>query len=305
MRVPHTRTLTLLLALGGVACSGTKKATEVPASLALDPTSLAFKTVAVGEGVELPISLHAQTASPVSVLEMKVTDPGDGSAAAFGLAAPPQVVSGNDTATVTVRFAPTAVRNYAATLVITSNDADHPTQQVALTGSGATRAISISLEDPVGASAVLGDGGASIAFVDPPGGASGIAWPQVLISNTGGIAANLTGFRFLHGDAGFFLPTVPVLPQAVAPEQTVGDRNDARIRLRRRRCLADGLRNRAFVALRIERAGRHIGARAGAAAEPRNAAHNGAAGHRRAGSANGRAGAGGAGGPPQRRLRIA
>jgi hypothetical protein len=42
----------------------------------------------------------------------------------------------------------------------------------------------------------------------------------VLISNTGGIAANLTGFRFLRGDAGFFLPTVPVLPQAVAPEQT-------------------------------------------------------------------------------------
>ena len=216
-RISHHALLLLVLT---AACSGNKKATGVPASLQLDPASLAFHVVAVGASSPLTLTLNAQTASPVLLTSATVSDSGDGSASAFAVGNVPSQVPSNGSATLTVNFAPTSVRSYAATLTVKSNDADRPTQTVTLTGSGGSRAVIVTLEDPAGASAILSDGGLSIDFQEPPGGTSGIAWPEVLMSNTGVVAANLTGFSLANGDAGFFLPTVPTLPQVLGPEQT-------------------------------------------------------------------------------------
>ncbi|MBS2031573.1 MAG: choice-of-anchor D domain-containing protein [Deltaproteobacteria bacterium] len=209
-----------MLLCAACSCSGNKKATSVPASLQLDPSSLEFHVVALGAGSPLTLTLNAQTAAPVILSSATVSDSGDGSASAFTLSNVPSQVPANGSATLTVTFSPTAVRSYAATLTVKSDDADRPTQTITLTGSGGARAVSVTLEDPSGATAILGDGGSSIDFQQPPGGTSGIAWPEVLMSNTGLVAANLTGFSFANGDAGFFLPTVPTLPQVLGPEQT-------------------------------------------------------------------------------------
>ena len=206
-----------MLLLGALACSGKVRTTEVPPALSVSPATLDFGLAAVGSSAQAVLSLQAQTNAPVEIAHIAIVDE---SAAAFTVSAAPSQVPGSGSTELTVTFAPAAVQSYTAKLVIQSNDASRPSQEVALTGRGGERALSVSLEDPPGATAVLAtDGGLGVSFIEPFGGSSGTAWPQVLIANAGSVGANLTGFHFSHGDAGFFLPTLPTVPQSIAPEQ--------------------------------------------------------------------------------------
>ena len=201
------------LGAGLLGCGGSK-IQGVPPSLQIAPANLDFGVVALGKSSTQTLTLSAGTAKAVQVNSVSLLDDGDGSSAAFALGTVPSEVDSSQPATLAITYAPTQARTQQATLTIASTDANHPTQQVALKGSGAQPQIEVSLECTGCSAALAQDGGLGIDFGTVPTGfdAGGI-WPEALISNQGGEPANLTSITLVPDGGPFYLPTVPSLPQ--------------------------------------------------------------------------------------------
>ena len=102
----------------------------VPA-IFVSPAFLDFGSVSAGQTKDLPLTITNKGNSALAVSTVKTT----GSAFSVTSAAPPPIAPGAS-ATVTVRFAPTAGGAQTGTLTIATNDPAQPTVTLNLTGSG-------------------------------------------------------------------------------------------------------------------------------------------------------------------------
>lgn len=154
----------VVLPLVTAGCRGCDDQTnKVKAVLTVSPTSLDFGQVKVGDSGEGIVKLTSQSQTSVVISGITVEDGSiPGSAAAYTVVDAPEVVPTLGNATFSVRFAPTALQAYDATLVVASNDPDHPRIEVALNGEGAHPVMTVTPEcDP--AQKCRGT-----AVVDPP-----------------------------------------------------------------------------------------------------------------------------------------
>lgn len=112
--------------------------------LAVSPTRIDFAEVKVGNGVERTVKLMSQSQGSVSITGVTVRDGTvPGSAAAYEVLEVPEVVPGLNEDTFRLRFKPTQEQSYAATLVVASNDEEHPELTIALEGIGQQPEMSV------------------------------------------------------------------------------------------------------------------------------------------------------------------
>src|SRR5262249_36322240 len=129
----------VIAALAGCrSCQGGKTMALVPV-IDVQPTSLDFGQAKIGETAALKLEIHA--ASNATLHLSAVTVGGDPASAVVDA---PAWVNGLERVAVSVPLTPAALRAYAATLVIASDDDEHPEVRVPLTGTGASGVIAVT-----------------------------------------------------------------------------------------------------------------------------------------------------------------
>lgn len=205
--------LALASPVGLLAGCSEEKATRVPPSGAIAPTTIDFGLIAVGAESSQPAKVSALTSTPLVIRQASVSGLG------FSLGEAPSQVPGFSELPVTVRFSPVAAGAVVGRLLVATDDPDHPQLEVALKGRGGERQVEVSLEWPDGGSSGVDAGlAADFGTVNrdrPP--ASGTS---LLLSNLGEVEAQLTAFRFEPATVGFLISTPPTLPQRIGPRQT-------------------------------------------------------------------------------------
>lgn len=163
---------------------------QVRPVLTVEPTALDFGKSKVGRTAKLPLKLRAGSAAALHVTALRVE--GD---AELTVGMPPGVIDGFTAVDVEVSLAPAAVRSYAGTLVITSDDEEHPEVRVPLTGEGAVPVIEVTpamvqfMPEP-----------ADRAVEPPPS-----FWPTVGISSTGPVPLDVTSVVVEGADPASFI----------------------------------------------------------------------------------------------------
>lgn len=133
------------LFLGCRGCEGSTN--KVKPILAVTPNQLNFGKVKVGQSAELVGTLEAQSNTSVSITGWTLSDgPIAGAAAAYSVVEKPDGVPPLGKAEYRVRFTPTDVQAYEATLIIASNDPEHPTFELPITGEGAHPLMAVTPE---------------------------------------------------------------------------------------------------------------------------------------------------------------
>jgi Abnormal spindle-like microcephaly-assoc'd, ASPM-SPD-2-Hydin len=122
-----------------VSLSGT--GTAANPQLSLSATSLSFGSVNVNSTAKQPLTLTSSGTSAVTVNSASVSGTG------FSLVGGsfPVSLNPNQTATVTVQFAPTATGSDTGSLTINSNSTSGPTATVSLSGTGAALSHQVTL----------------------------------------------------------------------------------------------------------------------------------------------------------------
>lgn len=116
----------------GYRCENNTCIPKVP-EIEVSPTLLDFGNVAVGSTKTLQVSIGNVGTGPLSVSEVSVT----GTAAAqFQVAQTQTQIPVDQILTLEVTFAPTAAGLSQAKLVVASDDADEPSLQVLMNGTG-------------------------------------------------------------------------------------------------------------------------------------------------------------------------
>jgi uncharacterized protein (TIGR03437 family) len=115
-----------------ISLSGTGVAAATPA-LGVNPTSLNFGTVTVGQTKDMTVALSNTGSGQLTVSALAAST-------GFLVTAPvaPVNIASGGSSTVTVRFVPTTATAVTGTLIITSNDPKNSTLIVSLSGTGAT-----------------------------------------------------------------------------------------------------------------------------------------------------------------------
>jgi hypothetical protein len=212
------------LALAGAGCSCKQTVTQVSPSLSVTPVSGDFGVVAMGAAGALAFTLEAHTSAPVTLTSVTV----EPASAGFTLGSTPTQVEGNAQLSLPVNFAPPAVGDSAATLVISSNDPEHPTLRVALIGQGATP----QLELTTACAATSGCTGSATARAidfgaEPTHRASPIPvtkLPTVTLVNAGLVPLQVTKAQLSGTDAAAFSfggAAFPASGQTLAPQEGV------------------------------------------------------------------------------------
>jgi predicted secreted protein len=215
MRLSWVQWVAVVGFMGG--CSG-EKVKKIPPGLGLSPATLEFHVVALGKQATDTVSFNALTSTPVNIKSAVLQDITAGGAAAFQFTAPAQVAGGGSTP-MTVTYAPKAVGADQAKLVVTSDDPDHPTASVTLSGHGADELVQVAVEYPDGGTQDAVNGQLAIDLGTLPSDVSHVVWPQLLLENQGGAPAVLTAYAFQPDSGPFYFPQPPTLPQAIAAQQ--------------------------------------------------------------------------------------
>ncbi|HEY0881675.1 MAG TPA: choice-of-anchor D domain-containing protein, partial [Archangium sp.] len=156
--------LVLLGALIAVGCRD-NKVQKVTPTLGLESLNVDFGPVRVDTVSDKPFVLSAMNGAAVQLTS--VTVEGD---AAFSLDAPPELVPGSSSETLTLKFAPKSAGDVTATLVVTSDDELAPERRVELTGRGAYPKLTVEVACDAGArcEAVVASSPPSIDFAPEP-----------------------------------------------------------------------------------------------------------------------------------------
>jgi hypothetical protein len=113
--------------------------------LGVTPTSLDFGSVKQGSQQARVVTFEARTQTEVKITAIRL-EPGSapGGSEAFVLGSKPTVVEALGRATMTVTFAPEALLQYQATLVVESDDAERPVVRIPLVGDGERPTIAVT-----------------------------------------------------------------------------------------------------------------------------------------------------------------
>ncbi|MFT3708495.1 MAG: choice-of-anchor D domain-containing protein [Archangium sp.] len=202
-----------VLATSGCNCK--PDVMKVKPTLAVTPPGLDFSKVKVGNAKALPVKLEAQSRNDVVIESIAVEGP---SAAAFRLGMTPATVAQLSNATFTVTFAPTTVAAFTATLVVKSNDPDHPTIRVAMAGEGAMPKLEFTPD------CKSAQGCTATVVVDPPSIDFGLEplarpvpldptkLPTLVIVNAGDVELDLNGTTITGPDSAAFTFTSGAVP---------------------------------------------------------------------------------------------
>lgn len=189
---PRRFLVTAVVALA--ACRDNRPATIRPV-LSLDPLSLDFGNAKVGRTSTAQVKLLAATNAALHVTAMRI----DGEPA-FSVDPAPLTIEPFGSLQLPVGLKPAEARLYAGTLVISSDDEEHPELSVGLRGQGATPQIAVTP--------------ASITF--PPEPADRMAepppafWPAVRIESTGLVELDIASITIEGADAASFAVVGPV-----------------------------------------------------------------------------------------------
>lgn len=134
---------TVLLGVSGCRCQN--QVNTVKPSLTVSPASVDFGQVKNGDRQARTLTFESRTQTAVTVASI-VLEPGTavGGVDGFILGTKPTTVGAFEKVTMPVTFAPTQLVQYQATLVVTSDDPDKPTQRIPLVGEGAKPVISVT-----------------------------------------------------------------------------------------------------------------------------------------------------------------
>src|SRR4051812_30821424 len=126
-----------LLAVLGVACKCGPSVAKVPPSLKITPLSVDFGPVKVGSSGLATIKLESQQKSAVTILAVRLANGGQpGGASDFKVVKKPDAVEGLTIGSIDLSFNPVAVQASEAVLTVESDDPDHPSITVQLSGQG-------------------------------------------------------------------------------------------------------------------------------------------------------------------------
>ena len=185
-----------------VALSGTGNPVPAIINLSLGPATLAFGSVRVGQSATLSATLGntGGATGAVSVLGVTGTD----FALGGGAPATPVAVPPGGSVTVPVTYGPTAVGNGIGSLTATTDDPNHPTLTVALTGNGVQSHIGVT---PVAVDFGVLNLGSS-------------ATRSVTITNDGGASLVVTAVTLTAGAELGLAAGNPAVPFALAAGQS-------------------------------------------------------------------------------------
>lgn len=120
------------------ACRCGEQINKVNPILAVSPTQVVFGQVKVGHFAEVVLKLESQSQAAVVFSSFTVKDgPLGGEAAAYTVVDPPESIGSLSEGALRLRFSPTALQAYEATLIIASNDPERESFEVPLGGEGA------------------------------------------------------------------------------------------------------------------------------------------------------------------------
>jgi hypothetical protein len=207
MRTLAFMVLLALLVVGpGCTCKQTVK--DIAPSVKVTPNGLDFGQVKTGQTLARTLKLESVT--NVAVIISSLTVEG-ADAAAFRVSTAPAQVDALQSTTVTITFAPTELKAYVGTLVLSSNDGERPAIRVALAGEGARPIIAVtpdcaSTRQCVGSVTVTPpaiDFGAEpvqrLVELDPT------RLPTVFVTNDGPVTLTVTKFAIEGADAAAFV----------------------------------------------------------------------------------------------------
>ncbi len=157
--------------------------------LSVEPLSLEFGDAKVGRVKSLPVKIRASTNIALHVTSLRV----DGEAA-FSVEPEPLAIEPFASLDVPISLKPAEARSYTGTLVLGSDDEEHPEVTVALSGKGATPVIEVTPP--------------SLQFPPEPADRAvepaAAFWPAVRIASAGPVALDLQSVTIEGADAAAF-----------------------------------------------------------------------------------------------------
>ena len=111
------------------------------------PDTLKFENVALGATVTLPVTLHNQGSDSLRVDSLRVSS---GNVFTMAVPAPHLVIAPGDSQTLSVSFTPSAAGEISGSLIASTNDPDHASLSIPLTGTGVALTLSVDLNPAAG-----------------------------------------------------------------------------------------------------------------------------------------------------------
>ncbi len=194
-----------LASISGCSCPEGVK--QVKPSLGVSPPGLDFGQVKVADSKTLTVRVDSQTKTAVTFSSIKIEGAGAG---AYRLGTTPSQVESLSSDMFTVTFTPTTVAAFTATLVLNSDDPDHPATRVALAGEGAEPKLELTPD------CQASRGCMASVVVSPPSIDFGMEplvrlmptdptrLPTLIIVNSGSVPLHVTGAAFGGTDAAAF-----------------------------------------------------------------------------------------------------
>ena len=189
-----------------------------PGALSANPTSLSFGSVVVGSTGSLSETITNTGGSSVSVSQVGITGTG---MSVSGITTP-LTLNGGQSATFTVKFAPTAAGAISGNLTVTST-ATNPTLTIPVSGTGvAPGALSANPTSLSFGSVNVGSTGSLSETITNTGGSS-VSVSQVEITGTGMSVSGITTPLTLNGgqSATFTVKFAPTAAGAISGNLTV------------------------------------------------------------------------------------
>ncbi len=133
----------VVLFWSGCRCGGT--VATVRPTLRVTPLSVAFGPVKVGSSHLSTLKLEAQTKTSVAITGVTVANGGaPGGAEGFKVTRTPTAIGSLSSEELDVSFFPTSAQAYEAVLTVASDDPEHATVEVLLTGEGSQAQIAVT-----------------------------------------------------------------------------------------------------------------------------------------------------------------
>ncbi|MFN7130493.1 MAG: choice-of-anchor D domain-containing protein [Myxococcales bacterium] len=210
-----SKVVVLVTALAWLAGCDEEKVNSIQPDIAVERTEVDFGVMRVGSPADDAVTLRSRSRAELTIVSVTIEDAPDapGGAKAFSVVEPVTVIPGEDHAPLKVRFTPDAVAEYAAVLVIESDDPDtlDAKKRVRLIGRGALPKVRVlpDCTEPC-KTFVATETPPAIDFKERPplrrDGSGKIVnepvWPEVQILNDGEIPLKLNRV-FFEGDAAF------------------------------------------------------------------------------------------------------